>query len=218
MARIPEYPPILNGSTELQIAQIREFLMRLVRDLADAGIYDESTGAAEIEAVDQKIDDLADSLANVATSGSYNDLTDTPSIPPSITVDTSMSGTSANAVQNKVIKAYVDGQAGSSTNTANALNNLIRSVQNLTISTAIYFTHSSMVYPLTFSVYPNNSGYVSAPAIIGYTGADYTVTAYPASGYRFKYWTENGSIVSTSAAERWTANGSRDITANFEQI
>lgn len=81
MARIPEYPPILNGSTELQIAQIREFLMRLVRDLADAGIYDESTGAAEIEAVDQKIDDLADSLADVATSGSYNDLTNKPTIP-----------------------------------------------------------------------------------------------------------------------------------------
>lgn len=109
MARIPEYPPILNGSTELQIAQIREFLMRLVRDLADAGIYDESTGAAEIEAVDQKIDDLADSLADVATSGSYNDLTDRPVIPPSAGVDTAMSDTSENAVQNKVIKAYVDG-------------------------------------------------------------------------------------------------------------
>lgn len=35
-------------------------------------------------------------------SGSYNDLTDTP------TVDTDMSATSTNAVQNKVIKAYVD--------------------------------------------------------------------------------------------------------------
>ena len=84
MARIPEYPPILNGSTELQIAQIREFLMRLVRDLADAGIYDESTGAAEIEAVDQKIDDLADSLADVATSGSYNDLRNKPTIPAAV--------------------------------------------------------------------------------------------------------------------------------------
>lgn len=36
-------------------------------------------------------------------SGSYNDLTDQP------TVDTAMSADSTNAVQNKVIKAYVDG-------------------------------------------------------------------------------------------------------------
>lgn len=49
-------------------------------------------------------------LATVATSGSYNDLTDKPNIPPQTTVDTAMSDTSINAVQNKTIKAYVDGQ------------------------------------------------------------------------------------------------------------
>lgn len=48
------------------------------------------------------------SLAAVATSGSYNDLTDTPVIPPGAVVDTAMSATSENAVQNKVIKSYVD--------------------------------------------------------------------------------------------------------------
>ena len=48
------------------------------------------------------------SLATVATSGSYSDLSNTP------TVDTSMSDSSTNAVQNKVIKSYVDTTAGSS--------------------------------------------------------------------------------------------------------
>ena len=185
MARIPEYPPILNGSTELQIAQIREFLMRLVRDLADAGIYDESTGAAEIEAVDQKIDDLADSLADVATSGSYNDLTDRPPSP---------------------------------VNTTNALSRVIESLQTLASTITSSFTHTGTIYTLAFDALPFEGGYVSTPVILGQSGIDYTVTAIPASGYRFRNWTSNGSIVSTSAAERWTANGNRIITANFEQI
>lgn len=44
------------------------------------------------------------SLATVATSGSYSDLSNKP------TVDTAMSDSSTNAVQNKVIKWYVDTQ------------------------------------------------------------------------------------------------------------
>lgn len=51
---------------------------------------------------------LVDGLATVATSGSYNDLADKPVIPEGATVDTAMSDSSQNAVQNKVIKAYVD--------------------------------------------------------------------------------------------------------------
>lgn len=39
-------------------------------------------------------------LATVATSGSYNDLSNKPTIP---TVDTTLSSTSTNPVQNKVI-------------------------------------------------------------------------------------------------------------------
>ena len=42
-------------------------------------------------------------LADVATSGSYNDLTDKPNIPASATVDSELSSTSTNPVQNKVI-------------------------------------------------------------------------------------------------------------------
>ena len=48
------------------------------------------------------------SLKPVATSGSYNDLTDKPAIPTAVTVDTALSGTSTNPVQNKVVKSAVD--------------------------------------------------------------------------------------------------------------
>ena len=44
-------------------------------------------------------------LATVATSGSYDDLTDKPTIPAAITVDSALSSTSTNPVQNKVINA-----------------------------------------------------------------------------------------------------------------
>lgn len=48
-------------------------------------------------------------LADVATSGSYNDLLDKPTIPTGSTVDTALSNSSTNPVQNKVVKQAIDG-------------------------------------------------------------------------------------------------------------
>lgn len=53
-------------------------------------------------------------LADVAKSGSYNDLTDKPTIPASATVDSELSSTSTNPVQNKVINAALNSKADSS--------------------------------------------------------------------------------------------------------
>lgn len=53
-------------------------------------------------------------LAAVATSGSYNDLTDKPNIPASAIVDSELSSTSVNPVQNKVISAALNNKADSS--------------------------------------------------------------------------------------------------------
>lgn len=53
-------------------------------------------------------------LATVATSGSYNDLTNKPTIPEQITVDSELSSTSTNPVQNKVINAALNSKADSS--------------------------------------------------------------------------------------------------------
>ena len=50
-------------------------------------------------------------LATVATSGSYTDLKDKPAIPEAITVDTAMSSTSTNPVQNKVVNSSLSGKA-----------------------------------------------------------------------------------------------------------
>lgn len=59
-------------------------------------------------------------VATVATSGSYNDLTDKPTIPASITIDSELSTTSTNPVQNKVIKAALDGKLGKNAAAASA--------------------------------------------------------------------------------------------------
>ena len=53
-------------------------------------------------------------LADVAKSGSYNDLADKPTIPASATVDSELSSTSVNPVQNKVINAALNSKADSS--------------------------------------------------------------------------------------------------------
>lgn len=53
-------------------------------------------------------------LADVAKSGSYNDLADKPNIPASATVDSELSSTSVNPVQNKVINAALNSKADSS--------------------------------------------------------------------------------------------------------
>lgn len=53
-------------------------------------------------------------LADVAKSGSYNDLADKPNIPASATVDSELSSTSVNPVQNKVINVALNSKADSS--------------------------------------------------------------------------------------------------------
>lgn len=63
-------------------------------------------------------------LATVATSGSYDDLTDKPTIPAAITVDSALSSTSTNPVQNKVVNAAIDAARSTATAAQNAINNL----------------------------------------------------------------------------------------------
>ncbi len=49
-------------------------------------------------------------LATVATSGSYNDLSNKPTIPAAVTVDSALSATSTNPVQNKLIYSALAGK------------------------------------------------------------------------------------------------------------
>ena len=50
-------------------------------------------------------------LSTVATSGSYNDLTDKPNIPSQVTVDSELSSSSSNPVENKVVKSALDNKS-----------------------------------------------------------------------------------------------------------
>lgn len=54
---------------------------------------------------------MVEDLSKVATSGSYTDLSNKPNIPESATVDSALSSTSTNAIQNKVVKAELDKKA-----------------------------------------------------------------------------------------------------------
>ena len=50
-------------------------------------------------------------LATVATSGSYNDLANKPDIPEGVIVDSTLSGSSTNAIQNKVVHTALASKA-----------------------------------------------------------------------------------------------------------
>lgn len=65
-------------------------------------------------------------LATVATSGSYNDLTNKPTIPPAVTVDQTLSATSTNAVANKPVTTKINA-VESTANTANGTANTAKS-------------------------------------------------------------------------------------------
>lgn len=66
-------------------------------------------------------------LATVATSGSYNDLTNKPTIPEQITVDSEISSTSTNPVQNKIVYEVLSAVRENLLNRINHLSAVARS-------------------------------------------------------------------------------------------
>ena len=75
-------------------------------------------------------------LATVATSGSYDDLTDKPTIPAAITVDSALSSTSTNPVQNKVVNAAINAAQSTADDAADAASAAQNAINNLDVSTA----------------------------------------------------------------------------------
>lgn len=75
----------------------------------DTALSSTSTNPVQNKIINTALNAKADasSLAAVATSGSYNDLADKPTIPQAVTVDSALSSTSTNPVQNKVIYAAI---------------------------------------------------------------------------------------------------------------
>ncbi len=73
---------------------------------------------------------------------------------------------------------------------------------------------TSTTYTITVSASPTAGGTVSGGGTFT-SGTSQTVTATANSGYAFANWTENGSVVSSSASYNFTLNGNRNLVANF---
>ena len=69
-------------------------------------------------------------------------------------------------------------------------------------------------YTITVSASPSAGGTVSGGGTFA-SGSSWTVTATANSGYTFANWTENSSVVSSSASYNFTLSGNRTLVANF---
>lgn len=72
----------------------------------------------------------------------------------------------------------------------------------------------SQTYSVSVSANPSNGGTVSGGGTYTY-GQSCTVYATANSGYTFANWTENGSVVSSSASYTFTLDRNRNLVANF---
>ncbi len=82
-------------------------------DISSSAEIDQSKISGLSTALAAKVDST--DLAEVAKTGSYNDLTNKPTIPTAITVDAALSSTSTNPVQNKVINTALAAKQNAST-------------------------------------------------------------------------------------------------------
>ena len=69
-------------------------------------------------------------------------------------------------------------------------------------------------YTVTVSANPSNGGTASGGGSFTH-GQSCTVTASANTGYTFSNWTENGSVVSSSANYTFNVEGNRSLVANF---
>ena len=69
-------------------------------------------------------------------------------------------------------------------------------------------------FTISVGASPSTGGTVSGAGTFA-SGSSRTVTASPNSGFTFSNWTENGSVVSTSASFTFTLNANRNLVANF---
>ena len=102
---------------------------------------------------------------------------------------------------------WTDGGASVSTNSS----------YTFTVTSNITLTANFVrIYSITTSSSPAAGGTTSGGGSYD-NGVSATVSAVPASGYRFVNWTESGSVVSTSASYTFTVSAARTMVANFIQ-
>lgn len=86
---------------------------------------------------------------------------------------------------------------------------------------AIVNIHPGEAFEIHITANPSNGGTVSFggkdDSATYYEGQPCTVVATPNSGYGFTSWTEDDTVVSTSAQYTFTVNGNRNLVANFTE-
>ena len=89
-------------------------------------------------------------------------------------------------------------------------------------SLVAHFTANAQQYTISVSANPINGGSAYVGSTPGTTQGSFndgqycTIHATANSGYTFTNWTENGTVVSTSASYTFTVTGNRTLVANFE--
>lgn len=77
-------------------------------------------------------------------------------------------------------------------------------------------TPLAQIYTLTTNINPSGAGSVSPAGGEYESGAQVTLTAYPASGYTFDYW--SGSASGSTSTITITMNSDKSLTAHFRTI
>jgi hypothetical protein len=80
-----------------------------------------------------------------------------------------------------------------------------------------YTAYSQINYTVGVSASPSGAGTVSGGGTFS-SGGSQTVTATANIGFAFANWTENGSVVSSSASYNFVLNANRNLVANFSVI
>ena len=159
-------------------------------------------------------------LATVATSGSYNDLSDKPVIPEGAVVDAALSDTSENPVQNKVVKGAIDEAK------AYYVDFEAMSVQGITdadwdgLVAAINAHRPILVKVGTANGYVNATSSAISDNVIYITGADgnyastYTFTKNGSNDYSVS--TSTKQFVSQGEKDAW--NAKQDVISDLATI
>ena len=151
-------------------------------------------------------------------------------VPQNFTVSVSANPTNGGSVTGG--GTYTEGQSCTVTATANANYTFNNWTENGTVvsSNATYtftvnsnhtlvanFTYVPQNFNVSVSANPTNGGSVTGGGT--YTeGQSCTVTATPNAHYTFNNWTENGTVVSTSASYTFTVNENHTLVANFTYV
>jgi glycosidase len=114
------------------------------------------------------------------------------------------------------VSGTLGGTSGSALNSIALFSNDggANSPHNVYFNSLLMANFSPITYTINTSSSPASGGTTSAGGTVN-CGSNITVCATPNSCYNFLYWTQNGSLVSTSACDTFLVTGNETLVANF---